>query len=90
MIYSELQRLVNLEEQLKEKYGNSVLNKNTHKLIGWYEVVAIIRFGSEWKTHPDFLKEVNSMGHVNPDIFKIKEDIIKGNIPSWIMVVPQT
>lgn len=85
-IYSELKKLVELDSKIKSLYGDQAFDLNSQKNISWYEVVAIIRFGLDWRSNEQFLKEQNSFGHINPEIFKIKEELIKGQIPFWIKV----
>jgi hypothetical protein len=84
MIYSELVRLCELDSQLEEKYGKTIFNLNTREEIGWGTVVAVIRFGQEYKTHPSFLKECGSFGHLNEDVFSIREDLLK-KLPNWLI-----
>lgn len=83
MIYSHLQKTVELDNKLKEKYGDRVIDKETNKLISWNEVVSILRFGRQWESHPDFLKEQKTYGGIPQEVFEIKEKIIK-DLPYWI------
>ena len=86
MIYSHLKRTVELDKQLEKKYGKIVIDKETNSQIGWTEVVTILRFGRQWKSHPDFLEEQKIFGGVPKEVFEIKEKLIK-ELPFWIQVI---
>lgn len=77
-----------LNKQLQNKYGVVILDSDRLIEMGWEEVVAILRFGREWKSDQNFIDELNNIKNINfKEILYIKKELLKGNIPIWIKII---
>ena len=75
-IYHQLGQMIDLKNRLDKKYGSNLIDKESDKKLDWSEVFSRVRFGINWETHEEFLREQEIIGGIPQIYFDIGEAIL--------------